>query len=86
MHVVRQYRIGDNKMKGDYTKVGFNVSNDLLVKIDEYAKSLYINRSSAICVLVSQALEQKKALDTLENIPNLIAELEAKKALQEAKK
>jgi len=64
--------IKKRKVKGNYTKVGLNIGDDLLAKIDSYADSLSINRSSAICVLVSQSLEYKDMLIAMNNLPELM--------------
>jgi metal-responsive CopG/Arc/MetJ family transcriptional regulator len=38
-------------------RININVDDELLAKIDDYAGEKYINRTSAICVLLSNALQ-----------------------------
>lgn len=46
-------------------KLIMNIPVDLLEKVDEYAESMNVNRTSAVCVLLSQALESRKAMADL---------------------
>ena len=73
-------------MKKEYVKVTISVNADLLKRIEEFADSLSINRSSAMSVLMSQALEQKGAMNILEGLPKLMADWELKQVKQGAKK
>jgi len=50
------------------TKITISVTENLLERIEEYANSLNINRSSAVSVLISQALEQKEAVNVLDTL------------------
>lgn len=38
-------------------KTALNIPDDLVKRIDEYAAEKYINRTAAICVLISSALQ-----------------------------
>lgn len=60
-------------MKDDTVKINFNISVELLKKIDDYANSLHINRTSAMCVLMSQSLEQKEGLNSLRTMSNFFS-------------
>lgn len=51
-------------------RVNLNFDEDLLNKIDEYAKKLGVNRSATISMLCSEYLEQKEALVTLQAMVN----------------
>lgn len=41
-------------------RITFNIDEELLEKIDKYAKEKYINRTSAICVLLANALQSNE--------------------------
>ena len=51
--------------KTETNKLIMNIPVDLLKKVDEYAESMNVNRTSAVCVLLSQALESRKAMADL---------------------
>lgn len=51
--------------KAGTNKLIMNIPVDLLEKVDEYAESMNVNRTSAVCVLLSQALESRKAMADL---------------------
>ncbi|MDT4377340.1 hypothetical protein RO787_28930 [Blautia coccoides] len=53
-------------------KISMNISEELLSKIDVYAKSMGINRSSAISVLVSTQLQQQDALGTMKSLVEIV--------------
>ena len=48
-----------------------NFDEDLLKKIDDYAKKLGVNRSATISMLCREHLDQKDALNTLQAISNM---------------
>lgn len=41
-------------------RINLNIDDELLTKIDEYAAEKYINRTAAICVLISDALQNNE--------------------------
>lgn len=47
------------------TRINLNMSNDLVKKVDSYAAKMCITRTSAICVLLNQALDSQKAMNDL---------------------
>ncbi len=47
------------------TRINLNLDNDLLNRIDTYAKKRGINRTAAISVLCGEYLEQKEAMVTM---------------------
>lgn len=51
-------------------RVNINFDEELLKKIDDYAKKLGVNRSATISMLCSEHLDQKEALTTLQAISN----------------
>lgn len=46
----------------DTKRVMLNIPTELLKAVDEYAHKMNVNRTSAICFLLSQSLTEKKAL------------------------
>ena len=46
-------------------RLNINVAQDLIDKVDEYARSMNINRTSAVAVLLSTALNNQKAMNDL---------------------
>ncbi len=52
-------------------RININFDEDLLKKIDDYAKKLGVNRSATISMLCSEHLDQKEALNTLQVISNM---------------
>jgi hypothetical protein len=47
------------------TRMNFNMDTELAKQVDAYAASMHINRTAAISVLVSQALQGLKVGDAL---------------------
>lgn len=60
-------------------RINISISPDLLERIDAYAKSVHVNRTSAICVLLSQALSQNDGIDALKAVSVLMAKMDVKK-------
>lgn len=52
-------------MKTQTSRVGINIPTELLKQIDAYADKMSINRTSACCVLMSEALDAKNAMISL---------------------
>lgn len=52
-------------------RVNLNMPCDLTTRVDEYANRMNINRTSAICVLLNQALDNQKAITTLDELLNV---------------
>lgn len=55
----------------DMTRVTVNLKTSLVERIDEYARSMNINRTSAVSVLLTQSLDTTTALETLQNITKI---------------
>lgn len=53
------------------TRVSMNFDDDLLKKVDDYAKKLGVNRSACVSMLCSEYMEQKEALVTLQAIAKM---------------
>lgn len=49
-------------------KLAVNVDEILIEKIDTYAKSMHINRTSAVAVLLTQALDVKENMETFKKM------------------
>ena len=50
--------VGGEEMK---KKITISIDKELIKKLDEYAKRHYIYRTSAICVLLSDALDEEES-------------------------
>ena len=51
--------------KVETSRMVMNITVDLLNQLDEYASKMNINRTSAVCVLLSQSLSSQKAMTDL---------------------
>lgn len=58
-------------MARDLTRVTVNLSSDLVTKIDQYADENGIKRTSAVSVLLSQALQGQQAMSDLNKLIQL---------------
>lgn len=65
-------------MGKDVKRVTFNVPVDLMDRVDVYADSLSINRTSAVCVLLSMALDGQKAMKTMDELLKVVKEEQSK--------
>ena len=60
-------------------KINFNIDDELLKKIDNFASEKYINRTAAMCVLISSALQSndvQKAVVKMGDMKEMFEELE----------
>lgn len=60
--------------KVENIRVNVNIPRDILEQVDVYAKSMGINRSSAVRVLISQSLANQKAMNDLGELLKLYQE------------
>ena len=58
------------------TRINLNLDNDLLKRIDNYAKKRGINRTAAISVLCGEYLEQKETVEIMGKAVDLIGKEE----------
>jgi metal-responsive CopG/Arc/MetJ family transcriptional regulator len=58
-------------------KVTISMQPEMHEKVDAYAKKIGINRSAAICVLISNALEQSEAVEFAGQLPTIMEEFQA---------
>jgi len=49
-------------------KLIINLDESLIAKVDAYAELHHVNRTSAVAFLLSSALEQKQALNALDEL------------------
>ena len=54
--------MGNNK---ESVRVNFNLRANILAQVDEYAENVGLNRTSAISVLLTQALNQQKTMQDM---------------------
>ena len=73
-----RYVKGESKMS--LQKVQVNLDASLVERVDDYAKTLHVNRTAAISVLLSRALQAEKSLNDL---GRLLDAYEAEKGAQE---
>ena len=52
-------------MARDITRVTVNLNSELVEQVDKYAEEMNINRTSAVAVLLSQAVNSQKAVNEL---------------------
>lgn len=46
-------------------RLTINIPKELLSQVDEYAKKMCVNRTSAICFLLAQSLDNQKIIKDL---------------------
>lgn len=69
----------DNLAKKETVRLNINIPVDLMNKVDIYADNMAINRTSAVAVLLSMALDNQRAMNTLEELMIAYKEEVAKK-------
>ena len=58
-------------MAKEVTRVTFNLPKVLVDDVDAYGESMNINRTSAVSVLLSQALKAQKSMDDISELVRL---------------
>lgn len=61
-------------MKKETRRINMNIPADMVERLDSYAEQMSINRTSAVMVLLSQALDSQRAINTLEELVKAIKE------------
>ncbi len=61
-------------MARELKRLNINMPVELVARIDDYAERLSINRSAAVNVLVSMALDGQKAVFVMEDVVKAIRE------------
>lgn len=69
--------------KVETSRMVMNIPVDLLSQLDEYASKMNINRTSAVCVLLSQSLSSQKAMTDLGELLKLVQEEQKKQTIAE---
>lgn len=69
--------------KVETSRMVMNIPVELLSQLDEYASKMNINRTSAVCVLLSQALNSQKAMTDLGELLRLVHEEQNKQTVEE---
>ena len=54
--------------KKETTRLNINLPVELIERVDNYADNMAINRTSAVAVLLSMALDNQRAMNTLEEL------------------
>lgn len=66
-------------MARELKRLNVNMTVELLEQVDDYADKMNINRSAAINLLVSTALEQKNVMGMMDDLLNVINEVRLSK-------
>ena len=59
-------------MAKETTRVVVNLNSELVRQVDSYAESMNINRTSAVAVLLSQAVNSQKAMNDLGELLKMV--------------
>ena len=65
-------------MAKEITRVTVNLNSELVNQVDKYAENMNINRTSAVAVLLSQAVNSQKAMNDLGEFIKLYQEEQIK--------
>lgn len=66
------------KQKVDTKQIMFNCPVNLVKELDAYANAMNVNRTSAMCFLISQALNAQKSMEDLGKLVELVQEEQMK--------
>lgn len=69
-------------MARDLKRLNINLPAELIKKVDEYAETLYIPRTTAMTVLLNSALDSQRAM---KDINELVIEMKKQQELEEKK-
>lgn len=67
-------------MARELQRLNINMPVELIAELDAYADKINVNRTAAINMLVSTALEQKNAMSAMDELLNKLTELEKARA------
>lgn len=70
-------------MAKDITRVTVNLNSELVNQVDKYAEDMNINRTAAVAVLLSQAVNSQKAMTDLGELLKLVQEEQKKQTIAE---
>lgn len=60
--------------RNEVIRLNINVPTPLMERLDEYADRMNINRTSAVAVLLTQALDNQKAMNAISELVKLAEE------------
>lgn len=60
--------------KMETVRLNINISKDLMDKVDDYADKMAINRTSAVAVLLSNALTTQQTMSDLSELLKIVEE------------
>lgn len=69
--------------KVETSRMVMNIPVELLSQLDEYASKMNINRTSAVCVLLSQSLNSQKAMTDLGELLRVYQEEQKKQTIEQ---
>ena len=58
--------------RSEVVRLNINLPVPLMERLDEYADKMNINRTSAVAVLLSQALDSQKAISDISDLSGLV--------------
>lgn len=70
-------------MAKDITRVTVNLNSELVNHVDKYAEDMNINRTAAVAVLLSQAVNSQKAMSDLEELLTMVKAEQIKQAKED---
>lgn len=82
----KEQKGGVTMAKVETSRMVMNIPTELLTQLDEYASKMNINRTSAVCVLLSQALDSQKAMNDLGELVKLYQSEQNKKTIANQEK
>ena len=70
-------------MAKDITRVTVNLNSELVNQVDKYAENMNINRTAAVAVLLSQAVNSQKAMSDLGELLTMVKADQIKQAKED---
>ena len=70
-------------MAKDTTRVTVNLNSELVNQVDKYAEEMNINRTAAVAVLLSQAVNSQKAMSDLGELLTMVKAEQIKQAKED---
>lgn len=65
--------------RSETVRLNINVAKELMDKVDDYAEKMAINRTSAVAVLLSNALNTQQTMSDLSELLKIVEEERKKK-------
>lgn len=70
-------------MAKDITRVTVNLNSELVNQVDKYAEDMNINRTAAVAVLLSQAVNSQKVMSDLGELLTMVKAEQIKQAKED---